>query len=474
MQLPAAAARLITRLGMSSRAVLSVGFGSLLVLMILVAISANRALDRIEDSSAQIRHGFLTRDDLLNRLRTDLFRTSIDLRDYLLHADDQLAERRRNEIQKTEQDVRDGLRHYRKDAPPRETAAIDQFQSDVEIYFGLIDPVLRWDAATRRAQGADYLRTQLFPRRQQLQQFSDRIREMDSRQLDFGETDVAKVFSSFRREVIVITLLTSLFGLALALFSIGRVQGLESESEARYREVVQARKELQGLSARLVQVQEEERRKLSRELHDEVGQSMSALLVELGNLASTLPPENAALAARVQSAKRLAENNVVVLRNLSLLLRPSMLDDLGLIPALKWQAREVARRSGIKIKVNAEDAADDLPDECRTAIFRVVQEALHNVTRHSKATQVTISVTRGQRGVNVRIQDNGAGFHTQEKGMGILGMEERIRHLRGSFHIESRPGEGTSVEVNLPLDRMEDLTPAVAQASLPAKAPVAS
>jgi signal transduction histidine kinase len=457
MHPPAPAPRFLTRLGMSSRAVLYVGFGSLLALMILVAVSANRALDRIEASSAQIRHGFLQRDELLNRLRTDLYRSSIDLRDYLLHADDQLAARRRVEIQRTEADVAAGLAQYRKDAPPREAAAISQLQSDVKAYFGLIDPVLTWDGATRHTQGADYLRTQLFPRRQELLQFSDRIREMDARQLDFGESDVAQVFASFRREVIAVTLLTTIFGLGLALFSIGRVQSLEAESQERYREVAQAREELHRLSARLVEVQEEERRNLSRELHDEVGQSMSALLVELGNLASVLPPENAALNDRVQALKRLAENNVVVLRNLSLLLRPSMLDDLGLIPALKWQAREVARRSGLKIKVNAEDAADDLPDEYRTCVFRVVQEALHNVTRHAKATQATISVSRGERGVSVRIQDNGAGFQTQDKGMGILGMEERIRHLHGSFHIDSHPGGGTTVAVDLPLARASEL-----------------
>ncbi len=463
MHPPAPAARLLARLGMSSRAVLYVGFGSLLALMILVAVSANRALDRIEASSAQIRHGFLQRDELLNRLRTDLYRSSIDLRDYLLHADEELAARRRVEIQHSEQEVAAGLRQYRKDVPPREAAAIDQLQRDVNLYFGLIDPVLTWDAETRRAQGPDYLRQQLFPRRQELLQFSDRIREMDSRQLDFGESDVALVFSSFRREVVEVTLLTTLVGLGLALFSIGRVHSLETESQARYREVVQAREELHLLSARLVAVQEEERRKLSRELHDEVGQSMSALLVELGNLASVLPPDNAVLNDRVQALKRLAENNVVVLRNLSLLLRPSMLDDLGLIPALKWQAREVARRSGIKIKVNALDAADDLPDEYRTCIFRVVQEALHNVTRHAKASQAAISVERGERGVSVQIHDNGAGFQTQDKGMGILGMEERIRHLHGTFRIESHPGEGTTVTVNLPLAPASELVPAAVE-----------
>ena len=447
----APAQRLFTRLGMSTRAVLCIGFGSLLALLILVAVTANRALVRIEASSSEIRRGFLQRDELLNRMRSDLYRSGIDLRDYLLHADDSLAERRRTEIQRSEQDVAAGLQQYRKDAPPREFPTIDRLQGDVNVYFRLIDPVLTWDAATRHAQGGDYLRTQLFPRRQELLQFSDRIREMDTRQLEFAQTDVAQVFSSFRREVIAIALLTTLFGLGLAFFSIGRVESLETESNTRYREVVQAREELHRLSARLVEVQEEERRNLSRELHDEIGQSMSALLVELGNLASALPPENAALNNRVQALKRLAENNVVVLRNLSLLLRPSMLDDLGLVPALKWQAREVARRTGLKVKVEAEDAADDLPDEYRTCIFRVVQEALHNVSRHAKADHVRIAVRRGDEGVSVRIYDNGSGFHPREKGMGILGMEERVRHLRGSFRIESQAGQGTTIAVDLPL-----------------------
>jgi len=322
----------------------------------------------------------------------------------------------------------------------------------VDIYFSLVEPVLNWDADTRRTQGADYLRTQIFPRRQQLLQISDRIREMDAQQLASGETTVAGVFTSFRREVVITTLFTTLFGLALAFFAIGRVQALEGESDTRYREVVRAREELHRLSARLVSAQEEERRNLSRELHDEIGQSMSALLVELGNLGSAMPPENAALQERLQAVKRLAENNVVVLRNLSLLLRPSMLDDLGLVPALKWQAREVARRSGIKVKVDAEDVPDHLPDEYRTCIYRVVQEALHNATRHSKATHVRVTVTHEQSRVCVRIQDDGVGFQApQEKGMGILGMEERVRHLGGSFQIDSGSGHGAAISIQLPL-----------------------
>src|SRR5579862_4842390 len=153
MQTPAAVSRLIARMGMSSRAVLYIGFGSLLALMILVAVSANHALDRIEVSSGEIRHIFLQRDELLDRIRTDLYRTSIDLRDYLLHADNQLAERRRSDIMRTEQDVRQSLLNYRKDAPAREIQTVDQFERDINSYFALIDPVLGWDSETRHANG---------------------------------------------------------------------------------------------------------------------------------------------------------------------------------------------------------------------------------------------------------------------------------------------------------------------------------
>jgi signal transduction histidine kinase len=250
-----------------------------------------------------------------------------------------------------------------------------------------------------------------------------------------------------------------LFGAALAWLSISRVQALERESDARYREVVTAREELHRLSTRLVSAQEEERRKLSRELHDEVGAAMAALLMEMGNLDSALPPGDTALHGRVQAVRKLAENNVGLVRNLSLLLRPPMLDDLGLVPALKWKAREVARRTGIKIRVDAEEVSEDLPDEHRTCVYRVVQEALHNATRHAGASHVTIQVRQEPARIRVLISDDGSGFEPrQEKGVGILGMEERVRNLGGKLHIESSPGHGARLTFELPLEE-----PAVAE-----------
>jgi len=451
MPSPEPVARALTRLLMSSRAVLWVGFGSLLTLMILLAANATGAMARIETANAQIRTKFLERDDLLDRLRIDLFRSGIDLRDYLLHADPQLAERRRADILRAQEEMFAAVRHYRTGLAPEELAAVDELQRDLDQYFAVTQPALVWDADSRRRLGDTFLREQIFPRRQQMLQAADRIRQIDTRQLEEGQNTQARLFARFRREVLGTALLALLFGAGLAVLTVTRVQKLEHESDERYREVARTREELHRLSARLVAAQEDERRKLSRELHDEVGQAMSALLVELGSLASMIPPGSGEAQSQLQRVRRLAEANVGVVRNMSLLLRPSMLDDLGLAPALEWQARETARRTGMKVRVDAEEASDEMPDEYRTCIYRVVQEALHNSARHSKAAHVRVSVRRDQRQVRVTIADDGTGFHARQKGMGILGMEERVRNLGGDFHIQSAPGSGTEISISLPL-----------------------
>jgi signal transduction histidine kinase len=148
----------------------------------------------------------------------------------------------------------------------------------------------------------------------------------------------------------------------------------------------------------------------------------------------------------------MAEESVGSVRNMALLLRPSMLDDLGLVPALKWQAREVARLTGLKVKIVADEIAEDLQDAHRTCVYRVVQEALNNCAKHSQATLVRVIVSQDRDGLSASVQDDGIGFDpSQEKGMGLLGMEERVERLGGRFHIESRPGHGAVLSIRIPL-----------------------
>jgi signal transduction histidine kinase len=244
-------------------------------------------------------------------------------------------------------------------------------------------------------------------------------------------------------------------GLLLAAFTIRRTLHLERELQKRYEEGVRANGELQELSARLVSAQEEERRAISRELHDEVGQSLSALLMEAGNAgnaAARVPDGSADVRRHVESIKKLAEASVNVIRNMTLLLRPSMLDDFGLVPALEWQAREVSKRTGLRVHVTAEEAAGELSDQLKTCIYREVQEALHNCARHSQARSVKVIVKQEGQKIFLSVEDDGHGFDARRvRGLGLVGMEERVTHLGGAFEVQSRPGAGTKVEVELPL-----------------------
>ena len=202
---------------------------------------------------------------------------------------------------------------------------------------------------------------------------------------------------------------------------------------------------MQQLSARLVDAQETERRSISRELHDEVGQALGALLVDLGRLSTTLSDDRPEVKAQLDNMKSVTERTFQAVRNIALLLRPSMLDDLGLVAALEWQGREVSRRSEIEVDVQSENVSDDLPDEYRICVYRLVQEALNNAVRHSGAKNAKVMVRAVcRRSITVRVSDDGRGFDPQRtRGLGLLGMEERVKRLGGTLTVESKPGQGS-------------------------------
>jgi len=154
----------------------------------------------------------------------------------------------------------------------------------------------------------------------------------------------------------------------------------------------------------------------------------------------------------LQLLQEMTEQNARVVRNISLLLRPTMLDDLGLAAALKWLAREVSRTGAMQVDVAAEDCPDDLPEEHRACVFRVVQEAVRNASRHSGASHVRIYAHRDGPKLRVSVQDDGKGFDPiREKGIGILGIEERVMRLGGVLLVDSERGKGTIVSFELPL-----------------------
>jgi signal transduction histidine kinase len=184
-----------------------------------------------------------------------------------------------------------------------------------------------------------------------------------------------------------------------------------------------------------------------------VGQVLSAIMLGLGNLRSALKDSNTGEALRqLQLVEDMTGRNATVVRNISLLLRPTMLDDLGLVPALKWYAREVSRTGPMAIDVAVESFTDDLDEEHRICVFRIAQEAVRNAGRHSGARLVRIHIGEGNGVLSLSVQDDGKGFvPSEESGLGILGMRERVMNLGGRLEVRSEPGRGTTVALSLPL-----------------------
>ncbi len=282
---------------------------------------------------------------------------------------------------------------------------------------------------------------------------AERIEQMSQSQLESSSEQIAQLFASFRRRLVLMLALVLAIGATLAGVTLWRILDLERKSQSRFEEVLRTRRELQRLSAELISAQEAERKRIARELHDEVGQTIWAMMLGLTSLRSALEKNDPAAAERqLESIHGMAENTAALVRNISLLLRPSMLDDLGLIPALHWLVREFSRTSGLQVEFAAADLDLSLPEDHKTCIYRVVQESLRNVARHAAALHVKISMEHEPHLIRTRIQDDGRGFdpHTG-KGVGILGMEERVTRLGGKLSLDSNPGQGTTIVCELPL-----------------------
>ena len=412
-----------------------------------------RALRQIQFANDETSGAFLKRTLILEQIRANVYLSGTFIRDFVLEPDQNKVEQDRSAAFKILPALHSPLNEYRALLRPDEVIFFDQLNQEVNDYSQRLDRALTWTAEERRKAGFAFLRDDVFPRRTSILALADRIGTLATARLGEEKLEVAAAYRTYRRRLTVTVGLTIGLGMLLAAFSIRQIFFLEKETIERYHEISNARAALQELSVRLLAAQEEERRSIARELHDEVGQALTGVLVEMANLSTLIRGQKTdALEPKATEIKKLLEDSIAVVRNLALLLRPPMLDDLGLLPALQWQARETTKRSSVRVKIAAERLPENLPDNLKTCVYRIVQEALHNVTQHAEAHTVRISIEPQGKHMYLSIQDDGKGFAAKgERGMGLLGMEERVTHLGGSFAVESAPGEGTILRVILPL-----------------------
>ncbi len=293
-----------------------------------------------------------------------------------------------------------------------------------------------------------YIETVLVPRRLSAFALIEEFRNHGRSELVQAQNRYLAERAAATRTLVFLLSASLAVGLAVAFFSLRIAARVERERQIHSLE-------LEKLSARLLEIQEEERRSLSRELHDEVGQSLTALRMEISHAMSMLPDSNAH--TRLARARELAERTIRMVRDISLLLRPSLLDDLGLGAALQWQLEDFGRRSGIRTEFEGAELGEDLSDAAKTCIFRIAQEALHNCEKYSRASLVRVILAQDEHTLLLEVQDDGVGFLLSDRGLprhgtGILGIKERAQKLGGALLLESRPQAGTRLLVRLPIE----------------------
>jgi signal transduction histidine kinase len=219
-------------------------------------------------------------------------------------------------------------------------------------------------------------------------------------------------------------------------------------------EIERSREELRALSRHLQTIREEEKARIAREVHDELGSTLTALKMDLDSVGEYLASAPEPLAQKRAAMGKLLEAAVAATRRIVTDLRPSILDDLGLSAALRWQAAEFAKHTGVRVKVEAAETDHQIDRDIALALFRIFQETLTNVARHAKATEVAVKLSSNDHTFVLQIRDNGIGLSPDDlrkpTSLGIRGMRERAQQLGGDVSVSAEPGSGTTVVISIP------------------------
>jgi signal transduction histidine kinase len=425
---------------------LAYGFALLILLIGIFTVSTFRETFRNRQQLTDVYERHYKIADALMQIRSDIYLAGILKRDFLLDPAPSHASEYGEQFLERKISTDQHLRLLENLLTPEEESSLSLLRGEVEAYMRPLDQALTWEPIESGTMQWQLLKLQLRQRESALQMAED-IEKLNARDLLVQQEKLRLAEDNFRNILFLMASSALLLGIFIAGVTIWHMRRLEQQSE-------QTKSELRELSHQLVKVQEQERKAISRELHDEVGQMLTGLRMELGNLDGPYARNDPKFYQRLLETKRIAEQSLRLVKNLAMVLRPSMLDDLGLSPALRWQAKEFSRHCNVPVKLSTMGDVDNLSEELRTCIYRVVQEALTNAGRHADAKNILVDINRKESDVSVSIEDDGVGVGkdaTSAQGLGLRGMEERVLELNGTFRIESRLAAGTKIFIHLPV-----------------------
>lgn len=437
------------------RNVVRAGLGIVISLLLFSTIKAYRIQEGLSRETLEIYHRHVRQDDLLWRLRRILWYGSNNARDFLLNPyPDRVTKfhNRLSELRTTSLELMNDLARS-SDLSPAST----KLRAAIEDYWSELAGMPAASAHLNTAQRYDLVQNEIVARRAAVGRLVQDFTEVTRETLRLADEELSRSRREGASRLLWVLSFSVVVALVVAGISIAHSENLEHQAAEGYEEVEKARAELQAFSVRLMQLQEEERTRLSHELHDEIGGSLATFRLEVARAESLLGREDTEARERLGRARELSERTVETVRNISALLRPALLDDLGLYAALDWQVEEFTRRTRVPCQLHYVEAPKSLPDSVKTCVYRVIQESLHNCEKYASASNVVIAIDQTEDALTVAIRDNGQGMAGRERNgrrggrFGIIGMRQRAASLGGSLTVTSPAEGGVQVVLHLPL-----------------------
>jgi signal transduction histidine kinase len=437
------------------KAALLIGFGLTLGLWLWAGYDFIQKMSLVQQEAEAINVRYMQAQELLANVRPQVLIVSITLRTALLDPEPRSRGGYRDRVTQTLHSIDDTLERY---VPVLNSGAererVTRLRAEIDSFGRTVLDVLGHDRAATLSEARDLL-ARIVPRRELVIGVTDEVQALNRAAFVQQQAAIATAYRDTQARVWERLGLSLIASLGIAIFATMYAGRLESRLRRQREQEVQNRRDLQQLSARLVDAQEQERRVIARELHDELGQVLMAIHVELALAQRKL--EGSGSAELLSSAQSITQSALHTVRDLSHLLHPAVLDDLGLVAAVDGYLQTFGRRHTLRTRFEHDGLLRRLRPEIELAAYRIVQEAVTNTAKHARATFCAVTLRATPDRLLITIEDDGCGFDATAMavagaaaGLGLIGIRERAAQLRGVMTVRSAPGDGTSVTVDIP------------------------
>jgi signal transduction histidine kinase len=436
--------------------VLLCGFAVIFGLWLLSAYELAKRVDQAELQSAAITSRFTAGEELLFTVRAHVLLSSVYVRDAALDSRPDAASFYRQQLQAARTDIERALQQYQPEVNSRiEQQHWAELETELQQYWTSVAPVLLGQLSPTAAHA--FLRDQVVPTRESITRISDDIRSLNQDALRDQQRDVANLHDALRRRIWWTSGLAVALGLAMALIAARHAGRQEWRIRQQHVQEREHKRDLQRLSTELVHTQENERRAIGRDLHDEIGQALLTVKLDLSTIARSSQLSGPAAQA-LADARSTTDGAIESVRHLSQLLHPAMLDEFGLAVTLDAYVRRFSQRSGVETELVHDGMDTRIAPELEICVYRVVQEALTNVAKHAQATTCRVFLHRLSHSLLVTVEDDGKGMASMPRrddtrevaGIGLVGVRERVTRLGGQLELDTHAGKGTRLTIELP------------------------